>query len=608
MRNLALALALALAIPGGFATAAPAGAATGAGTAAEDDRLKAFLDKEFAAMVARSPELATSLGRKDNQDKWDDITAAGERADLEWRRGSVARMKQRFDRAKLSPEAQVNYDIWAIELDRAESRFRFRQYSPPFYSYLRPIHSALPNFLVNTHGVDSKADMHAWSARVRGIPALLDEAIRQSRESDKAGIRAPRFSLEKVIAGSTTLTSGAPFGEGADSPLWADAKAKVGKLKAAGTIGAADADALLSEARAAILGLKPAYDRVTAWAQGELPTAPAGKVGASSLPGGGAFYAAALQQWTTTDLDAEQIHRIGLAEVARIRAEQDMLARSAGFADRTAFEADRARRFPLVPWTDELRAEYLTRANASVAKARSLLPNWFRTLPAHAMEVVREPSFSEVAGGAAHAAPPSPDGKRPGRVYVHMQGNIWNFAAIPDLMCHEAVPGHVMQGDIQVRQKVAPDFRGSTWYGAFGEGWGLYAEALCKEMGVYTDPAEDFARLNSELFRAVRLVVDTGLHAKGWSEDEAVDYMIREGSTPPQQARSEVRRYITNAGQATSYKIGMLKIMELRRRAEQALGPKFDIKAFHDLMIASGPQPLSILERRVDAWIAAEKA
>src|SRR3569833_827265 len=174
-------------------------------------------------------------------------------------------------------------------------------------------------------------------------------------------------------------------------------------------------------------------------------------------------------------------------------------------------------------------------------------------------------------------------------------------------MCHEGIPGHVMQGDIQVRQSAGPKFRASTQYVAFSEGWGLYAEVMCKEMGAYPDAASDFMRLDAELFRAARLVVDTGIHSLGWSEDQAVDYMIHTGRAAPDQARSEVRRYITLPGQATGYKIGMLKIMELRRKAESKLGPKFDVKGFDDLIISDGSQPLPVLERRVNEWIAANR-
>jgi uncharacterized protein (DUF885 family) len=602
------AAALAILAPAGAMAPAATAVVQQAGPVNEDARLTTFLDAQFAQELKFRPQLATRLGMKDGEDRLDDISDAAERQQLDWRRGSVAAMKAQFDRGKLSREGQVNYDIWALELDRAALGYKFRSYRPPFYSFLYSVHGRLPDFMINTHTVQDAADMRAYSARLRAIPAVLDTAIGQSRTSDAAGVHAPKFQIERVIAGSRALISGAPYGDGPDAPLWADAKAKVGKLQSAGKVTPAEADALLAETRTALLALQPAYGRVIAWAESELPTAPAGRVGAISLPGGADYYAAALKLATTTDMTAEQIHQTGLREVARIEAAQDLLAQKAGFKDRQAFYTDRDRLFPPVPWTDALRTEYLTKANAAVARARSLLPNYFGLLPAYRMEVVREPSFSEVAGGAAHAAGPSPDGVRPGRVYVHLAGVTADPAAIEDLMCHEGVPGHVMQGDIQVRQTAGPKFRKAYGYVAFGEGWGLYSEALCKEMGVYSDIPADFMRLDAELFRAARLVVDTGIHAKGWTEAQAIEYMTNTGRLPPQQAQSEVRRYITLPGQATGYKIGMLKIVALRQKAEQTLGPKFDIKGFHDLLIGSGSQPLSVLEQRVDDWIAARKA
>jgi uncharacterized protein (DUF885 family) len=599
-----------LALPMPFIAATEAQAPQAAAPAqTEDSRLYAFLDSEFARDLRERPQLATQLGMKEGMDRLDDISEAAALRRLEWRRASVERMKAQFDRARLSPQARTNYDIWALELERAELGYRFRRYTPAFYSFLYSVHSRVPDFLINTHNVQDASDMRAYAARLRALPAVLDEGIAQSRASDAMGVRAPRFQVERVIAGSRALIKGAPFDEGPASPLWADAQAKVGKLRTDGKVTPAEAEALLSETRSALLTIWPAYQRVVAWAEAALPAAPSGRLGAVSLPGGADWYAAALKLNTTTDLNADAIHRIGLSEVERIEGEQDALARKAGFRDRAAYYADRERRNPPLPWTDALRAEYLSKANESVARTRALLPRYFNQLPAHRMEVVREPSFSEVAGGAAHAAAPSPDGARPGRVYVHLLGVNSDPAidAIPDLMCHEAVPGHVMQGDIQVRQKAGPKFRQSARYVAFGEGWALYAEALCKEMGAYPDIASDFMRLEAELFRAARLVVDTGLHAKGWSEDRAVDYMVATGRASSDQARSEVRRYITLPGQATGYKIGMLKIMELRRKAERALGAKFDLKAFHDLLIGSGSLPLSILERSVDEWIAARK-
>jgi uncharacterized protein (DUF885 family) len=604
MKAIALAAVLAL---GGIA--APPAALAQAPSQAGDARLKAFLDAEFEQEIAMRPQLATRLGRKDHMDRLDDVSEQGQLRLLEWRRGSVGRLKAQFHRGKLSPRDQSYYDMWALELERAELAYKHRRFTPPFYSFLYSAHAGLPDFLINTHNVESADDMRAYNARLRAMPAALDQSIAETRRAAAQGIRAPRFQYERIISGSRQMIAGQPFdAAGPDSPLWTDAKAKVGKLQQAGAVTPQEVEALLSDTRAAVAGLKPAYQRVVAWAEGDMAKAPSGKTGAVTLPGGSGWYAAALKLNTTTDLTAEQVHQLGRSEVRRIQAEQDALAVKAGFANAAAFYAERERVAPPVPWTDQNRAEYLRQANAFVAQVREKVPGWFGLVPAHRMEVIREPSFSEVAGGAAHAAGPSPDGRRPGRVYIHMLGSTDDPADMYSLMCHEAVPGHVMQGDIQVRQPGQPKFRAAYRYVAFGEGWALYTEALCKEMGVYPDVAADFMRLDAELFRAARLVVDTGIHAKGWSEDEAVRYMIATAHASQDKARSEVRRYITLPGQATGYKIGMIRIVELRARAEKALGPKFDIKGFHDLLVGAGSVPLSVLDRSVDTWIAQQKA
>jgi uncharacterized protein (DUF885 family) len=517
-------------------------------------------------------------------------------------------MKAAFDPARLSDRARANYAIWALELERAELRYTFRRYQPPFYSFLYSAHSALPDFLINTHRVGDAEDMRGYIARLNAIPGVLDTAIAQTRASAQMGIVAPRFEVERVIEGSQRIISGQPFAaSGADSPLWSDAKAKIAALLAAKTIDAAAAEAMTGEARAAILSLASAYQRVIAWGQAQLPSAPSGVVGAGSLPGGAAWYAAALKLNTTTDLDAETIHQTGLAEVARLLAEENALAKAAGFADEKAMHAHLDVIDPPVPWTDARRAARLARANAIVNANRAKLADWFGNLPAYATEVIREPAFSEVAGGAAHASFASPDGKRPGRVFLHMLGTTDSEAALADLMCHEAIPGHLLQGDIQVRQTGTPLFRKGYGYVAFNEGWGLYAEELCHEMGVYPDAASELKRLDGELFRAARLVVDTGLHAQGWSEDKAVAYMIEVGHEPADSARSEVRRYLTLPGQATGYKIGMIRIMALRQKAKDALGARFDIRGFNDLVVGSGSVPLAVLDSQVDAWIASRR-
>ncbi len=573
-------------------------------TAAE--RLRVFLDEEYAQSLTFSPQQATAFGDKAGLDKLNDLSDAADLQRLEWRRGSVARMKARFQRNSLPLEARISWDMWIDELDAAELAWRFRAYDyPAGYA-----DTALPNFLISSHLVDQASDMVAYNARVMALGHAMDQVLARAEESAGQGIRMPRFQYERAIRESTKLISGQPFSaEGPDSPLWADAKAKVGRLLAAGKVTPQEAQALLDGTRTALLtGMKPGYERLIAWLQSDMVHAPSGKVGAVTLPNGLAWYAAALKLQTRTDLTADQIHALGLSEVKRIQGEMNALARQAGFADAEAYYLELRRLDPPRPYDDGNRAEILKYSNELVANNRAHLPAMFHVLPIYAVEVVREPGFSEVAGGAAHTNGASPDGKRPGRVYLNMLGMTPLRASLPDLMCHEGIPGHAMQGDIRVRQKDVPKFRLAARNAAFNEGWGLYSELLCKQMGVYPDTASDFMRLDGELFRAVRLVVDTGIHAQGWTEEQAVDYLETVGHRSDDTARAETRRYIVSPGQATAYKIGMIRIMQLRDEAKAALGPRFDIRAFNDMVIASGSLTLGVLEMRVRAWIAEQKA
>jgi uncharacterized protein (DUF885 family) len=583
-------------------------AAAAQAPANEAQRFNSFLDAEFDQYLQSNPQQATQLGSKVGYDRLNEVSEASDLKELEWRRASVARMKAGFRRETLPLEGRISYDMWAQELDRAELAYRFRRQD--FILGRSAPHSEIPSFLISTHLVDSAADMSAYNARLRAIGPVMDQVVVRVGQAAADGVRMPRFQYERVIAECRKLISGQPFdAAGPDSPLWADAKAKVGKLQGAGKVTPEQAQALLDEARAALISnMKPGYERLTAWAEGDIGKAPSGKVGALTLPNGAAWYQAAIKLQTTTDFTPEQVHQLGLSEVKRVQAEQDALARSAGFKDADAYYAELTRIDPPQPYTDQNRAEILAYANGLIARTRPQLPKMFNRLPAYGVEVIREPAFSEVPGGAAHASGPSPDGARPGRVYLHMLGRTTSRAGLADLMCHEGIPGHVMQGDIRVRQQGAPRFRLAARNAAFNEGWGLYSELLCKEMGVYPDVASDFMRLDAELFRAARLVVDTGLHAKGWTEDEAAAYLRATGRRGEDQARAETRRYIVNPGQATAYKIGMIRIVQLRAEAAKALGPKFDVKAFNDVVIGSGSLPLSVLERRVRDWVAERKA
>ncbi|HEX3886072.1 MAG TPA: DUF885 domain-containing protein [Phenylobacterium sp.] len=598
-----------LAAPAGVLLAAPhhaAHAPQGATSAAGGERLTAFLDGEYAQVLKSSPQQATSQGDKAGEDKLNDLSDAAQLQHLEWRRGSVARMKAQFQRARLPLEAKISYDMWLDELDSAELAYKFRAYEYPAGN----TDTALPNFLIGSHLVDQPSDMVAYNARVMALGHAMDQVLVRAKASESQGIRMPRFQYERAIRESTKLVSGQPFeASGPDSPLWADAKTKVGKLQAAGKVTPEEAAKLLDGTKAALItGMKPGYERLIAWLKGDVANAPSGKVGAVTLPNGLAWYAAALKLQTRTDLTADKIHKLGLSEVKRIQGEMDALAKTAGFADREAYYKELNAKDPPQPYNDTNRAEILKYSNDLIANNRAHLPAMFHVLPIYGIEVVREPSFSEVAGGAAHTNAASPGGKRPGRVYLHMLGKTPLRASLPDLMCHEGIPGHAMQGDIRVRQVGVPKFRLAARNAAFNEGWGLYSELLCKEMGVYPDTASDFMRLDGELFRAVRLVTDTGIHAQGWTEEQAVDYLKTVGHRSDDTARAETRRYIVNPGQATAYKIGMIRIMQLRDEASKALGPKFDIKAFNDMVIASGSLTLSVLDMRVHEWIAEQKA
>jgi uncharacterized protein (DUF885 family) len=599
------ALALAVA-PAAFLAMAPAPAIAQAGSAAEAERLRGFLDKEYAEALKFSPQQSSSFGSKEGLDKLNDLSDAADLKRLEWRRGSAARLKAQFQRDKLPLEARISYDMWLDELDSAELSYKFRDYE---YS-AGQIQSSLPNFLIGSHLVAEPSDMAAYNARVMATGHAMDQVRERAMASVAKGIRMPRFQYERAIAENRKLTSGQPFdAAGPDSPLWADAKAKVGKLQAAGKVNPDEAQKLLDGTKTALMtGMKPGYQRMADWLKSDLTNAPSGKVGAVTLPNGLAWYAAALKLQTRTDLTADQIHKLGLSEVKRIQGEMAAVAKTAGFKDGDAYYAELLRLDPPKPYTDANRAEILKYSNDLIANDRTHLPAMFHTLPIYGIEVIREPSFSEVPGGAAHTNGTSPDGKRPGRVYLHMLGQTSLRASLADLMCHEGIPGHAMQGDIRVRQTNVPKFRLAARNAAFNEGWGLYSELLCKEMGVYPDTASDFMRLNGELFRAVRLVADTGLHADGWTEQQAVDYLKTVGHRDEDGARAETRRYIVNPGQATAYKIGMIRIVALRAEASKALGPKFDIKGFNDMIIASGSLPLTVLDMRVHEWIASEKA
>ena len=573
--------------------------------------LNAWLDKEYEEDLLTSPIGLTFQGRKEHNGELDQFGDAETDRRLAWLRASVAEMKETFDPAKLNEEAHTSFDLWEKQLDYAEKGAKFRR--APYVFVKDGPHVFLPNFLINFHTVDSKADMEAYISRLNATGRAMDQVIELAKLAAAEGNHAPRFAYDQALDESKRVITGAPFGKGADSPLWADVKHEIETLQKNSKITADEAKTLQADAEKALKDVvQPVYLRVIAWLESDRPNTAEQAQGAGSLMKDGvAFYNTSLELSTTTDMTAEQIHDLGLSEVARIHGEMEKVKEQVGFKGTLAEFFTYMRTAPQfhLKNTDEGRAQYIKLAEDYLSAMKAKLPEYFGILPKADLVVKRVEAFREEAGGAQHYFPSTPDGSRPGVFYAHLSDmNAMPTYELESIAYHEGLPGHHMQIAIAQELTGIPKFR--TQYGstAYQEGWGLYSESLAKDMGFYTDPYSDYGRLSAELWRAIRLVVDTGIHAKGWGEEQAVKYFLDNSSVPEAAVRSEIRRYIVWPGQATAYKIGMLKILELRGLAQKELGDKFSYAGFHDTVLGGGALPLPVLEARVKRWIEKVKA
>lgn len=572
--------------------------------------LTVWFDQEYDELLQMSPMQLTMLGRKDQYDKIDQFTDAAADEKLAWEKASVAEMKAKFDPAKLDPESRTSFDMWALQAEMDEKLAPFRRQG---YVFVKDgPHASLANFLITFHEVEEKSDMEAYIKRLSEVARALDQSLDQAKLAADAGVRPPRFAYDQATQESVNVITGAPFDSGKDSPLWADAKAKIKALVDGGKLTAEDAKAMEASAKTVLIEtVKPSYDRIIAYLKEDRAKASEQSQGVSTIPEGAAFYNAMLEVQTTTKMTADEIHELGLKEVARLRSEMETIREKVGFqGDLTAFLAFmRTDKQFYEPSTDAGRAAYLKKADDYVTAMKAKIPEYFGILPKADLIVKRVEAFREEPGGVQHYFQGTPDGSRPGIYYVHLL----DMSAMPlwDLESttyHEAIPGHHMQISIAQELTGIPQFRTQYFSTAYVEGWALYTELLSKEMGLYTDPYSDMGRLNNEMWRAVRLVVDTGIHAKGWSEEQALKFFMDNSSTPEAALRAEIRRYFVWPGQATAYKIGMIKIQELRAMAQQELGPKFTMAGFHDTVLGGGALPLPILEARVKRWIETVKA
>lgn len=580
---------------------------------AETARLNAWFETKYEEQLRFSPIQLSFLGRKELNDQLDDASVAGMRKQLAWREASVREMEAQFDYDRLDPEAQLSWDLWKKQYESARDGLAFVDDAYAF-DQMNGMQSFAPTLMINFHKVDTEQDYLAYIARLRAMPVMFGQLIERGQASAAKGIRPPRFAFEGVIEQSRKVIGGAPFGAGKDSALWADAQAKADALARDGKVSAARAAELKAEARKALLdSVQPAYERVIAFAQGELPKAAMNPTGVGSThPDGAAYYAFQVRENTSTAMTPDEVHALGLSEVARLRGEFEALRKKMGVpGDLAAFfrhvQDDPAR---LYPNTDAGRQAYIDDATKAIDNIERQLPDYFGLLPKAELVVRRVEPFREQDGAAQHYYPGTPDGSRPGIYYAHLS----DMRSMPKtelevIAYHEGLPGHHMQISIAQELKDIPTFRKQAFDTAYNEGWGLYAEWLAKQMpGTYQTDYAEYGRITSEMWRAIRLVVDTGLHAKGWTEQQAIDYFKANSSIPAAAVQSEVRRYLVFPGQATAYKVGMIRIQQLRRQAEAELGPRFDIKGFHDAVLGGGAMPMDLLQRRVERWIAQRKA
>ena len=575
----------------------------------EDQRLAAFFDEVFQRELSESPIFQSQLGMKgENYGKWDDFSDEEAIRDNEQTKGDLERLRAEFDYDKLTEQSKVSYRIFEYLQERALRGFPWRFHGYAFSTMNNPVTFPV-TFLQNIHQVADVSDAEAYVSRIRGLETAMDQLLEGIDMAADRGIVPTSFSFDPVIADSRALIKGAPFDDdGDDAAMYADFKDKVNALE----IDESEKERLISEAADALnSAFKPSVERFIAKAE-SLRSKSKGAKGVWALPDGKEFYKTQIDFWTSEpDLTADEIHQIGVDEVARIRGEMEAIMDQVGFeGDLPAFfEFLRTDPSNFFPNTEEGRQAYLDQSKAYIDSIYEDVDQYFNILPKAPLEVRAVEKWREETASIAFYNRPAPDGSRPGIYYVNLKDmSTKQKHEMETVAYHEGAPGHHFQIAIQQELEGVPMFQKFAFFGAYTEGWGLYAERLAKEEGRFTDPMQDFGRLQNELLRACRLVVDTGSHAKKWSREKMIKYMTDNNPMTVEDATKEVERYIDLPGQALSYKIGMMKILDLREKAKTELGDKFDIRDFHDAVLKNGAVALPILEELVDAYIAEKQA
>jgi len=509
-----------------------------------------------------------------------------------------------FDFDALNAKDKQSYRIFEIAAKRFIANNLWRDHGY-LVNQMFGWQTTVASHLMTVHQVRTSADAEAYIARLNGVEALMAQVSGMLKKRANKGVMAPKFVFPYVIAASQNLLKGAPFEEGEDGVLLANFRKKVAALE----LDAVASAALIEKAEAALLGgFKTGYGTLIAELEREQMVASTDD-GAWKFPDGGAYYAQALKNNTTTDMTADEIHQLGLDNVARIHTAMRAIMKKVGFEGdlQAFFEFTRTDPQFFYANTEEGKAAYLAKATAYIDDMRAVVPQYFDLMPKAPMEARAVEKFREKSAGKAFYQRSAPDGSRPGIFYANLRDmSLMPSYQLEALAYHEGIPGHHFQLAIAQEREGVPLFQRTARFTAFSEGWGLYTEELGKDMGFYKDPYSDFGRLAMELWRACRLVVDTGLHHKKWTREQAIEYLVENTPNPRGDDVAAIERYIVMPGQATAYLVGKLKIMELRQRAMDKLGDSFSWAGFHNVILANGAMPLFMLEENIDTWIASQ--
>lgn len=594
-----------LATVGALALAPAARAAT-----PEDAKLRAVFDRIFEDNLARSPEALTRLGldkgeRAAAKSKLDSASIQALDEDKALTLKHLADLKT-VDRGRLSPGEQPNYDAVRFTLEgeaAAGKRYAYGYQGagqPYVISQLTGAYQDVPDFLGSQHGIETKADADAYLDRLVAFGAVMDEETARVRRDRTLGVVPPDFVLERALAQMTALRASDP----AASPLTTQL---TGRVQAKGIEGnyAAAAE------RAVAAYVYPALDRQIALMR-ELQPEARHDAGVWRLPDGEAYYRDSLRNFTTTTLSPNEIHQMGLEQAKALGARADAILKGQGLTKGTVGEriaalfADPKHHYAN---TDEAKEQLIADLNKLVAEIRPRLPEKFHALPKAEVEIRRVPKFIEAGAPGGYYNRPALDGSRPGIYWINLRDSAENPRwTLKTLTYHEAIPGHHLQRSLQ-QEADLPMLRRTAGFPAFAEGWALYSEQVALEMGMYEgDPLGELGQIQASLFRAARLVVDTGLHAMKWSREKAIQTMVSIDGSPVSSATTEIERYCVRPGQACAYMVGKLTWLRLRAKAQAALGPRFDIRQFHDAGLLGGAMPLTVLEGVIDRWTAANKA